>query len=122
MLQTLALSFQGGIEEATHLTRIAEVAVTTQIDTFHEMMEGLNATGVEGEMSGCCHPLKDGGELTGTIVVETNGLGETTLEAWVGIDEVVHAVGITGYDADKLTSVVFQTFEQGVDGFGTKGI
>ena len=49
-------------------------------------------------------------------------LCEPTLQAWVGIDEVVHLIRVACHNTDELSTIVFQTLQQGINSLGAKGI
>ena len=61
-------------------------------------------------------------KLVGRIIVEVDGLCKATLQSWVGIDKVVHLVGITSYDTDKLTTIILQAFQQRIDSLSAKAV
>ena len=51
-----------------------------------------------------------------------NGLCESTLQAGIRIDEVMHLVCITCNNTDKLSTVVLQSFQQRVYCFCAKRV
>ena len=77
---------------------------------------------VHSILSSACHVEEDVGKLFHVIVVEVYGLGESALESWVGVDEVVHLLCISSHYAHKLSPVVFQSFQQCVDGLGAERV
>ena len=65
------------------------------------------------------HEAEDVQELGGGVVLEVNELVEAGGEAGVGLDELLHEVGVTGNDDDEGISVVLHGFEDGIHGFLT---
>ena len=51
-----------------------------------------------------------------------DGLCKAALQTWVGINEVMHLVGIAGNDTDKLTTVILQTLQQRINSFRTEAV
>ena len=85
-------------------------------------MYGILRFLVNGEALVLGQTEEDFGELVGRIVVEMDGLGEAALQSGVGVDEVVHLVGIASHDADELAAVVLQSFQQRVDSLATEAV
>ena len=61
-------------------------------------------------------------QLVRVIVVEVDGLREPALQSGIRVDEGVHLLGVASNDAHELTSVVFQSLQQGVDGLAAKRV
>ena len=51
-----------------------------------------------------------------------DGLGKTTLQSGIRIDEVVHLVSITSHDTNELTTVILQSFQQRIYCLATEGV
>ena len=61
-------------------------------------------------------------QLIRGVVVEMDGLCETTLQSRVRINEVVHLISITCHDTNELATVILQSLQQGVNRLTAKGV
>ena len=116
--QSLALTLNGLVEDTARLAGITEVLITTQVKLLELTMNSGTHLVIEHEFLARSHIDEDLREFVGCIVFEMDGLREATLQTRVGVDEVVHLVGIASHDTDKLTTIV----QQGVDGLIAKGV
>ena len=85
-------------------------------------MDGCLRIVVNGKVLGGSQILKYLRQLVRCVVVKVDGLRETTLEAGVRVNKIVHIVGITRHNTDEFTTVVLQAFQQCVDGLSAKSI
>ena len=110
------------VEHATSLTGVAEVLVATQIELFELTKNGALRLFVDGKVLAFGEIDEDFGQLVGRIVIKMNGLCKAALQSRVGIDEVVHLVGITGNNTNELTTIILQAFQQRIDSLSAKRI
>ena len=128
--EALALLLDRLVEDTASLAGVAEILVATQVQLFELAVYGLFCLFVYREALFRCKIQENLCQLVGCIVVEMDGLRETTLQAGIGVDEVVHLVGIASNNTDELTAVVLQSLQQGVNSLsaedvaivGTKGV
>ena len=120
--QALALTLDRTIEDATCLTGIAEVLVATQVELFELAVDSSLRIIIDGKVLALGEIEEYLRQFVRRIIVEVDGLCETALETGIGIDEVMHLIGITSNDTDKLAAIILQTLQKRINGFSTEGI
>src|SRR5574344_1002152 len=109
--QSLALSLHCLSKHAAGLTGIAEVLVSAEIQLFKLPMDSTLCIIIHHEFLGLAQVHEYLSKFIRCIVLEVYGLRETALQSGVAVYEVMHLVSISGHDADKLASVIFQSFQ-----------
>ena len=74
-------------------------------------MNGSSGIFIHHEVLGISQMQEYLGQFIRSIVIEMDGLGETTLQSGIGVYEVMHLVSIACHDTDELAPIVFQTLQ-----------
>ena len=106
---------------------LAGIAKLVVLHSHHvaEHVESFHAHLVVGQrevvLAGLGSTLVDFEELVGSIVVDMDGVRETTAQSRVGVHERFHLLGITRTDDHKLASLVLHARQQQLDGITSLG-
>ena len=120
--QSLALFFYCLVKNTTRLSSITKILVTTQIQLFKLAMNSIACFLIYRKLLTIGKVDEDLRQLIRSVVLEMNSLCKTTLQSRVRINKVMHIVGISGNDADKLSSIIFQALQQGINSLRAKAI
>ena len=120
--KAVTLVFNSLVEHSACLASIAEVAVTPQVYLVEHSLDCRLYLIAEHKLARHRHIDEYLCEFLGSIVIKIDCLRETALQSGVRVDEVVHLTGVSRNNTDKLSPVVFQSLQQGVDGLRAKGV
>ena len=120
--QTLALTLNSLVEDATGLSGVTEVLITTQIKLLKLTMYGTTRLLIDGKVLAFSQIDKNLCQLVRRIVFEMNSLCKATLQSRIGVYEVMHLVGIAGDDTNELAAIVLQTLQQSINSLSAKAV